>query len=302
MVEEVNLPDQKTYTREELARRWNCDISEVNAYIRTGQLKVALPRAARKEIESYYFYKCSHIEPLSDSVRPPIDDDSYERLLEIIEDGEPLEKYVRVAGEKIIRREYLYLPPEEEKDAFIERANSKEIRYFYDLEGNALIPVAEDDGWPICFAYVEKHHFDSLIVPLEEVKRFEHENKIGEKSPSIVQRQEEKTEQKQEDSDNPSETTDDVGLAPPPVTDPYLTKKEVAKLIGFSISSIDKWVKVGNFPEPVKFGEKNVRWRTSVVVSWMEEKEKEDAKKKAEDESSSIPPPRENADKVPKTI
>ena len=123
----------------------------------------------------------------------------------------------------------------------------------------------KDEEYPICLVLTQKHLLDSLKLS---------------KQTAAAGPKEKVAEQKREDSDNPSETTDDIGFEPPPITDPYLTKKEVAKLIGFSTSSIDKWVKQGKFPEPVKFGKKNSRWRTSAAVSWMEEKEKESAKKK----------------------
>ena len=78
MVEELNFPDQDTYTREELAGRCRCNKSKIDTYIRTEQLKEALPPIARNELFSYYFYKCAPIEPLSDAVHPPLADyDNY---------------------------------------------------------------------------------------------------------------------------------------------------------------------------------------------------------------------------------
>ena len=39
MAEEVKLPDPETFTKEQLAERWKCDISLINRYIETKQLK-----------------------------------------------------------------------------------------------------------------------------------------------------------------------------------------------------------------------------------------------------------------------
>ena len=271
MTEELKLPDQETYTRGELAKRWKCEPSKIDAYIRTGQLKEALPPTARNHFFQYYFYKCSHSEPLSDAVRPPAADDGYKWLLMVIEEGEPLEKYVRVAGEKIIQRKYLYLPPEDEEDAVIERPTSKLIRYFYDLEGNALIPVAEDDGWPICFAPVDKHHFNSLIIPLEEVKRFESESRMvkrGRKPGSVIGPK--GGIQVSEDSDVPSPPpqTADKASNVPPDEDKLLDIKAVKKRVGWQVSTIHRKVSEGLFPQKQKRG-KSTFWLESEINAYV---------------------------------
>ena len=157
--------------------------------------------------------------------------------------------------------------------------NPNMVQFFCDLEDTILIPMTELANLCVPIA-VEKPKSEDMIIPIEVIKWFEEQHPMEKRGNviSLVERQEKRGEQ--EDSDNPSETIDDIGFEPPPITDPYLTKKEVAKLIGFSTSSIDKWGKEGKFPVPVKFGEKNVRWRTSAVVLWMEEREKEDKQKR----------------------
>ena len=266
----TNFPDQKTYTRKELSQRWEGDLSKIDAYIRTGQLKAALPPVAIKSLRKWVFYRCHNNEKFNE-------DEINVGLLDIIEDGETFEKYAGKIGQGKITSfpGYLYVPIDD--NAIIEEPEKDYIlvRYFYDLEGNALIMVEDAESeYEICFAPIKKEHLDSLIIPLEEVKRFERENNITQKSkqtPFVVERQEEITKQNREDSDA-------LAFKPPPNTDPYLTKKAAARLIGFSTSYVDKMVKAGKFPPPIKIRD-NVRWRTSVVVSWMEEREKADKQK-----------------------
>ena len=287
MAEEPNLPDQETFTREELSQRWKCDTSKIDAYIRSGQLKQALPPPARHALREWIFYQCTKDEPLSDVVRhaKPIDaDDSNEWLLDLIEDGEPLEKYVgKVAQEKIISRpEYFYVP--NAGGAIIKAHGTngayQSARFFYDLHGNPLIPIWDkEDGYQVCFVLVKKRFLDSLIVPLEEVKRFECENNIGQKSKrkssGVIDRQEEKPEQKQEDSNSPPPPSKTANEEKPLSSDERLLRlSEVHKRVGISKSQIYNLMNAGKFPKPIKLTEKIIAWPESVIDEWIEEKKK----------------------------
>ncbi|MGF1711162.1 AlpA family phage regulatory protein [Vibrio kagoshimensis] len=48
-----------------------------------------------------------------------------------------------------------------------------------------------------------------------------------------------------------------------------MNKKLVAKKVGVSESSIERWAKAGKFPPPREFGEVRVAWLSSEVDEWM---------------------------------
>lgn len=291
MTEEPNLPDQETFTREELSQRWKCDTSKIDAYIRSGQLKQALPPPAKHALQKWIFYQCAKDEPLSDVVRdakPTDADDSNEWLLDLIEDGEPLEKYVgKVAQEKIISRpEYFYVPNAEGAIIKAHGTNGAyhSARFFYDLHGNPLIPIwDEEDGYQVCFALVKKRFLDSLIIPLEEVKRFERENNIGQKSKrkssGVIDRQEEKLEQEREDSKIPLQKTIDSDKQPP-IPERMLRLPEVLRRVGFGKTKLYDLMDNGQFPKSIKLtGGRSVAWHESVINAWIEEKKNENRNK-----------------------
>ncbi|MCY4039492.1 MAG: helix-turn-helix domain-containing protein [Hyphomicrobiales bacterium] len=281
MAEEPNLPDQAMFTREELSQEWNCRQSKIDAYIDSGQLKEALPPDAVRDFRRWKFYRCADNEPLLDAVKQAneIDaDDNAEWLLDLIEDGEMLEKYVGEASqEKIIScPKHLYIPANE--SAIIDRRNpnaikgSKErpdlVRYFYDLHGNALIPIKnEGGGYRICFAPVEKHHLDSLIIRIEEIRRFVRKGKKT--SSAIVAPKKETTKQEQEDSKIASpDTNDNVYNTQPPTPDRLIDIKEVRQRTGCANSTIYKKVRDGEFPSFEKRG-RSTFWRESVINAYV---------------------------------
>lgn len=49
-----------------------------------------------------------------------------------------------------------------------------------------------------------------------------------------------------------------------------VSKKEVAKLIGMSVSSVDNLRKKPDFPEPISYGTTTRRWRRSDILRWLE--------------------------------
>ena len=54
---------------------------------------------------------------------------------------------------------------------------------------------------------------------------------------------------------------------------PYQTRQQVEKLFQVSRPTLYRWMKEGNFPKNVKFGPNLVRWKTSDLEAWMEEKD-----------------------------
>lgn len=55
--------------------------------------------------------------------------------------------------------------------------------------------------------------------------------------------------------------------------DVMLTKKQVAALIGISVSSVDNFRKRAEFPKEVTYGEITKRWRKSAILQWLKQRE-----------------------------
>ena len=282
MATNLKLPDTETFTRDELAIRWECDISPVDRYVQEGQLKEALPPATREGLHDWIFYRCSEIEPLSDAFRQGklIDeDDGREWLLKFIEHGEPLEKYIgRERQEKIIHcPKHLYMPIQ--GNAIINRDDQdySMVRYFCDLHGDALIPLDEaEDGYRICFAPIKKAYLDSLIVPIEEVRRFEKKHRTRkeevENVPPVTDRQEKIAEKKREDAVTPSpHPTDSVPDEQPPLDDYLINIKQVGRRVNRSKTFIYGKMKEGKFPQSIKDG-RRTDWLNSEITAYIEGK------------------------------
>ena len=52
----------------------------------------------------------------------------------------------------------------------------------------------------------------------------------------------------------------------------YLTKKAVARLLGISTSSVSRWVKTNNLPEPFLMGPNRVVWDKDEIDEWIDER------------------------------
>lgn len=52
--------------------------------------------------------------------------------------------------------------------------------------------------------------------------------------------------------------------------DRFLKRKEVEALTGYSRSSIYRLIERGEFPRPIAFHERCVRWRQSDVAAWQQ--------------------------------
>lgn len=48
----------------------------------------------------------------------------------------------------------------------------------------------------------------------------------------------------------------------------FITLKEVVEICGFKKSTIYKFIKTRNFPQPLKIG-KSSRWKLSKIMEWM---------------------------------
>ena len=55
-------------------------------------------------------------------------------------------------------------------------------------------------------------------------------------------------------------------------TERLLNRKEVELATGFSCTSIYRLMRAGKFPEPLKVGERAVRWPESEIVQWLAER------------------------------
>ena len=52
----------------------------------------------------------------------------------------------------------------------------------------------------------------------------------------------------------------------------FLKNREVMEIVGLSRSTIDRMVKAGEFPQPVKIRTRNKRWKLSDINRWMDSK------------------------------
>ena len=208
----LRLPDPKEFRRGELTQRWGCDLSRIDAYIEYGQLKLGFDTTRENWLwtdpRKLNYYKSEA---------------GNEQLLDAIEQHQPLSSFMSSSPqeERIIScPQYLYLPvvrntimklypvmnqdwpdsrgstivklypvmiqnPSDSRDTSEEVCSKPYIwfRYFYDLEGNALIPMSKTGI--IEFPQL-KHRLDLLRVPLEEVERFEGDFEASDNETGIV--------------------------------------------------------------------------------------------------------------------
>lgn len=60
----------------------------------------------------------------------------------------------------------------------------------------------------------------------------------------------------------------------PDMTEKLLRRSDVESRIGLSRSTIYDWMKRGQFPQPVKLGERLVAWKESDIAAWLDAREK----------------------------
>ncbi|WP_297776186.1 AlpA family phage regulatory protein [uncultured Roseovarius sp.] len=53
------------------------------------------------------------------------------------------------------------------------------------------------------------------------------------------------------------------------MTDKILRQKDLQSIIGLSRSTIYRQVHAGTFPPPIKFTDRLIGWRASVILDWL---------------------------------
>ena len=270
MTRDLILPDPEAYTREQLAERWECDLSLIESYIKSGKLKQGFDtRIEYTGLRRLNYYKC---------------DASDEELLNAIKNDKALSEFVNpVIQEKIIPcPNYLYIPfMRNSTMRLIEESVTLElmsricmmprimVRYFYDLDGNALIPISKKGV--VAFRMV-KPRFELLSVPLEAIKQFENGCRIGgDKNISLVTTHQEKRAEKREDSKTINSLPEDKQ---PPAPERILRMSEVTKRTGISKSQVHNLMNAEQFPKsfPLVPGGRAVGWYESVIDEWIKER------------------------------
>lgn len=174
----LKQPKPKTFTDKQLEEWYGWSQADIESYVRTGKLRQAFDTATRPDLRDSVFYKCE------------ADD---KQLLDAIKDLEPLSAFTSsIIQENFIScPPYLYLPIAFESFEFCREwmmstliiygelpeellDQSILLRYFYDFEGNALIPMLDDKL--IGFPMVKFQFRRQLIFPIKEVEKFRIEN------------------------------------------------------------------------------------------------------------------------------
>lgn len=63
-----------------------------------------------------------------------------------------------------------------------------------------------------------------------------------------------------------------MNLTAPDLPPPLLTRHEVERLTALSTSSLYRAMRQGDFPEPLRIGERSVRWRADEVGAWIDQR------------------------------
>lgn len=288
MTENPKLPDPATFTKKQLAERWKCDISLIERYINTGQLKEGFDvfGAGYGYLRQLKYFLCE-------------DEESFNELEAILD----TKTWSEIASSKISKKflsfpRFLYLPFIDTKEINAKKItksnlfnsvrniflkNYSRIDFFCDLEDTPLIPIVVIDEKCIMIS-VRAPKLEDMIIPLEEILRFEKKHFIKEKregATSAITYKEKSIEQEQKDSEIAlSKRNDKISHRQPPFDDDfYLREKEVCDRIGFKRGTVNKWVKEGKFPQPEKIGISK-RWWNSAISNWMDGKwKKEDDEK-----------------------
>jgi prophage regulatory protein len=59
-------------------------------------------------------------------------------------------------------------------------------------------------------------------------------------------------------------------MAPGAQNDTIVSKREAAALAGFSSSTLEREVRSGRFPAPIRLSRRRIGWRQSDISQWME--------------------------------
>ena len=275
MTTDTELPDPKTFTREELAKRWNCDISLIDRYIKNGQLKEGFDTSG----PDY-----SYLHDLRFIVCP-----ADQSIIEVITELNKIkaDSWDEFETSRIIDcPDYLYMPLSDPSDVvnqstytvFGERLFSKDRAdwrtCFRDLENNTLFPVkiTRFTG-AVQIVSVPKPRLEDIIIPLEEVLRFEKEHRIKEKDAPFTTDRKGKILKKEQDSNTASSKIIDNApedKQPPAPEERIIRMKEVMRRCGISRPHIYKLMAEGQFPKSIKLtGNRAVGWYESEINEWI---------------------------------
>lgn len=283
MATDLILPSRRTFTREQLAERWECDLSLISSYIKDGQLKEGFDTFG----SSY-----SHLRKFCYYV---LEDDGWstEKLLDAIEDGKPLSAFASSVTTFTSCPQYLYMPPVKSAIGEIKEPNpfnwvggilflcsfyDVPVRYFHDRHGNVLIPIKKvDDEDYITFPPIWKRNFRNFIIPLEEVLRFENECRVREKEdvPYATGREGKSHEKKQDSNTASSKAIDNAAEDKQlPAPENILRMSDIVRRTGISKSQIHNMMNDGRFPRsfPLVPGGRAVGWYESAIDEWIRER------------------------------
>lgn len=182
------LPEPSIFTKTQLAKRWKCGVPKIRGYIKDGRLKRAFNTLDYdfKALRETLFYRYDG----NTNVLPEIKDEM--PLIDLINDINPeniikcprylyksIDPNITTLPEVAFDKENLL---ESISTAFLAIASNQSFiffRYFYDLDGNVLIPITQNNNkniWKISLLSISRRNHDNLIISLEEIERFEIEN------------------------------------------------------------------------------------------------------------------------------
>ena len=296
MATDIKLPDPGTFTREQLAERWQCEVSLIDRYIENGQLKEGFITFGP---DYGYLRDCRFIVcPSNQSI--------HELIIELneIEEDEKKNWHEFENSRVVDCPDYLYMPLSDPKDV----VNQKNFIVFgkmlfsedrddwisclRDLENNTLFAMKMTFGG-LQLVYVKKPKLEDLIIPFEEVLRFEKEHRIRDKSRDVsstaTDRKEKRSKKEREDTNTPSPTT--INTAPeekqPPAPEEriIIRMNEVIRRCGISRPTIYKLMGEGKFPKSVKLtGNRAVGWPEFAIDEWIKERDEKKHKDEKADE------------------
>ena len=271
MRKDIKLPDLKTFTRQELAKRWKCDVSLIDSYIKKGQLREGFDTSG----PDY-----SHLRELRYIVCA--DHKSIAKLIIEINEAERSEKWNEFEHSRIINcPDFVYMSSFDPREflkpgmidlfgkMFLEDCDDL-VLSFCDLENNTLFPIKKTfSGFEL--VSVKKLNLEDMIIPLEEVLRFESGQPIGIKeedvSTAVADRKEKSPKKEREDTSSPKAINNALDKRPL-YDDRLIYIDEVRERVSKSTTTIYNWAKEGKFPKGRKDGGSRV-WRKSEIDDYV---------------------------------
>jgi prophage regulatory protein len=59
----------------------------------------------------------------------------------------------------------------------------------------------------------------------------------------------------------------------------FISKGRVLELFPVSVPTLDRYVRSGTFPAPIKYGQRGVKWIEAEVLAWLEQRKAERAER-----------------------